>query len=1065
MKKKLKSFISQILVITLVLSSFIAIPSYVNATGETKITVSKSSIQSKGAYNAIQEALNTAKNKATSNNVYTITVEPGTYTLNHSLRPYSNTNLVLTNVTLTKSTSTNINLIHFGDIDEINSGATGYNAYKNINITNGTLDGKNGTNTLAKVGHASNVSFTGTTFKSNKVHLMEIAAVNGLTMKNCTFKDQEITQSNLTYEAIQVDILVKDHFIGYRAEDLPCKNITIDSCSFSNCPRGVGSHTSINNAPHTNINVTNCSFKNMGSIAVQFQGVQNCTITNNVIDYSPRAIAVYSVLNNGNGCYNASVLAKQGNTSAHTTDSYKTPTDAKITISDNVITRCGYFKDKYTSYVCSGISAIGYNVEKSTSTMTKGNYYLTGVNIFDNEIEVKGHGIRLANVRNTIADNNIIKCSENTNTPANYYGISGADGAAIQKISNNIITGAPVNGIFLNGESSISSINNNSVNSSGKYGIAIEKSKATSISENSIKNTVSSGIHITDSTAGSITKNALSGIGANAFNIVSSSTCNNLDNNIVTSCTNKYVNIGSNSSVSIGNTYYSDSTSSVALSNKALVINEGEKYTLSKTVSPADSLTTYVWTSSNNSVASVSGGVITAKKAGKTTITVKTFNEKSATCEITVKAAIKSSTVTLNTSKITLGVGESYTVKATTSPTGNDVTWSTSNSSVATVSEGKITAKSEGTATITAKTPSGYTASGTVTVKPAPSSVTTNPQSLILGVGESYTIAENTNSGTYANAANLKWSSSNTGVATVAKGSGNKATIKAVKAGTTNITIKLYNGKTATCKLTIKSAPISVTTNPQSLILGAGETYTISENTNSGAYANAANLKWSSSNTSVATVTKGSGNKAMVKAIGTGTANIKITLYNGKTATCKVTIKPAPSSVKTNPTSVTLGVGESYTISEGTNSGTYANAANLKWSSSDTSVATVTKGSGNKAKITAKGVGTAYVKITLFNGKTAQCKVTVKPAPTSVKLSKTSITLNKGQTYTISESTNSGSYANASNLKWSSTNSSVATVKKGSANKATITAKAKGTTYIKITLYNGKTVQCKVTVK
>ncbi|WP_366925454.1 Ig-like domain-containing protein [uncultured Ruminococcus sp.] len=50
----------------------------------------------------------------------------------------------------------------------------------------------------------------------------------------------------------------------------------------------------------------------------------------------------------------------------------------------------------------------------------------------------------------------------------------------------------------------------------------------------------------------------------------------------------------------------------------------------------------------------------------------------------------------------------------------------------------------------------------------------------------------------------------------------------------------------------------------------------------------------------------------------------------------------------------------------------------MKWSTSNSSVATVTKGNGNKATITAKSKGTAYIKITLYNGKTAQCKVTVK---------------------------------------------------------------------------------------
>ncbi len=337
-----------------------------------------------------------------------------------------------------------------------------------------------------------------------------------------------------------------------------------------------------------------------------------------------------------------------------------------------------------------------------------------------------------------------------------------------------------------------------------------------------------------------------------------------------------------------------------------------------------------------------------------------------------------------------------------------------------------------------------------------PTSVSLSTNSVILGAGESTTLTAKIQPSNAVKT--LTWSSSNTSVATVSNG---KVTAK--KSGTANITVKTSNGKTATCKVTVKPAPTSVKTNPASVTLGVGEKYTISESTNSGTYANASNLKWSTSNSSVATVTKGSGNKATVTAKGVGTAYVKITLYNGKTAQCKVTVKPAPTSVKSYPASVTLGKGENYTIAAGTNSGSWSTT--YTWSSSNNSVATVTGTTANKAKITAKGTGTATITIRTFNGKTATCKVTVKSAPSSVKVNPSNITLKKGASYTISESTNSGTYANADNLKWSTSNSSVATVKKGSGNKATITAKSKGTAYIKITLYNGKTAQCKVTVK
>ena len=446
-------------------------------------------------------------------------------------------------------------------------------------------------------------------------------------------------------------------------------------------------------------------------------------------------------------------------------------------------------------------------------------------------------------------------------------------------------------------------------------------------------------------------------------------------------------------------------------------------------------------------------------------LVAKSYDNSTGNYNFSISQSITPTSIRLNQTSLILGTGESYTLTKSVYPSNasTSYTWSSSNTSVATVSNGKVTAKKSGTAYITVKTSNGKTAQCKVTVKPAPTSVKTNPASVTLGVGEKYTISESTNSGTYANASNLKWSTSNSSVATVTKGSGNKATVTAKGVGTAYVKITLYNGKTATCKVTVKPAPTSVKTNPASVTLGVGEKYTISESTNSGTYANASNLKWSTSNSSVATVTKGSGNKATVTAKGVGTAYVKITLYNGKTAQCKVTVKPAPTSVKSYPASVTLGKGENYTIAAGTNSGSWSTT--YTWSSSNNSVATVTGTTANKAKITAKGTGTATITIRTFNGKTTTCKVTVKSAPSSVKVNPSNITLKKGASYTISESTNSGTYANADNLKWSTSNSSVATVTKGNGNKATITAKSKGTAYIKITLYNGKTAQCKVTVK
>ncbi|MEE0930889.1 MAG: Ig-like domain-containing protein, partial [Acutalibacteraceae bacterium] len=128
------------------------------------------------------------------------------------------------------------------------------------------------------------------------------------------------------------------------------------------------------------------------------------------------------------------------------------------------------------------------------------------------------------------------------------------------------------------------------------------------------------------------------------------------------------------------------------------------------------------------------------------------------------------------------------------------------------------------------------------------------------------------------------------------------------------------------------------------------------------------------------------------------------------------------TSVQLNKTALTLGVGETTTLTATTipsnSSSTYI------WSSNNVNVATV----NSNGKITAKSSGTATITVKTNNGKTATCKVTVKPAPTSVKVSATSKTLGVGETFIISESTNSGSYA--STFTWSSSNNNVATVKK-----------------------------------
>ena len=169
---------------------------------------------------------------------------------------------------------------------------------------------------------------------------------------------------------------------------------------------------------------------------------------------------------------------------------------------------------------------------------------------------------------------------------------------------------------------------------------------------------------------------------------------------------------------------------SITLDKTTATVEEGATVTLTATVTP-DTATdkTVTWSTSNEAIATVSGGVVTGVKAGEVTITAKA-GDKSATCTVTVTA--KQSTedpddpivvtgITLDKTTATVEEGAKVTLTATVTPdtaTDKTVTWSTSNEAIATVSDGVVTGVKAGEVTITAKA-GDKSATCTVTVTAA----------------------------------------------------------------------------------------------------------------------------------------------------------------------------------------------------------------------------------------------------------------------------------------------------------------------------------------------------------
>lgn len=122
-------------------------------------------------------------------------------------------------------------------------------------------------------------------------------------------------------------------------------------------------------------------------------------------------------------------------------------------------------------------------------------------------------------------------------------------------------------------------------------------------------------------------------------------------------------------------------------------------------VIPSGSHTSFTYTSNHPSIATVNAkGIVTARKAGSTTITVKTHNEKESTLSITVKKAPAEVTIKPNELTLKLGQIKKLKVSLPKDTASYKRTWTSDNTDVATVnSKGEVTATGIGTATIIVK--------------------------------------------------------------------------------------------------------------------------------------------------------------------------------------------------------------------------------------------------------------------------------------------------------------------------------------------------------------------------
>lgn len=494
----------------------------------------------------------------------------------------------------------------------------------------------------------------------------------------------------------------------------------------------------------------------------------------------------------------------------------------------------------------------------------------------------------------------------------------------------------------------------------------------------------------------------------------------------------------------------------IKLDQDKLTMRKSQEYVkLHATYTPSDATANkLLWSSSNTSVATVDDqGFVTLVGPGTTFITViPEWNEYNvmAQCYLTVIAS--PTAFSLDKTSLSMEVGDKETIKPvlTAADSKTTVTWTSMDSSIASVSsEGVVTAVAPGQTYIVANTPEGYIANCRVTVTKKANGISLKPTTLDIAVGEKYTVEAKPNP---ANSTEKEfiWTVKEPSIATVT----NKGEVTGVSAGSTLIIVKTKSGDVAYLYVNVHDKATGMTLNYSDKEIAKGKTFTLKPIFTP---TNVTNKKvtWTSLNTNVATVTS----KGKVKGIRGGSAIITaVSEDGGFMATCLVTVVQPVSKIKLNYSTYKLGLGKTVTLKATVTSNTASNSK-VKWTSSNTKIATVS----SNGKVKAKKLGTCTItaKATDGSGKKAKCKIRVVRQVSSITLNKPVLTVTVSQTKKLTAKIKP-SNATYNTPKWTSSNKEVAVVD----SKGNVTGLTVGTCTIKASAKDNskKSASCYVNV-
>lgn len=332
---------------------------------------------------------------------------------------------------------------------------------------------------------------------------------------------------------------------------------------------------------------------------------------------------------------------------------------------------------------------------------------------------------------------------------------------------------------------------------------------------------------------------------------------------------------------------------SLTLVPDSVMLGEGDTFELSCTLSANSAGAIVEWVSSAETIVSVENGVLTAKHAGTAVIRATLYNGVEGFCAVTVMA--EPNDISLNPASMLLKEGETAELKATFTgdvygkvefyvPESNDVVELVAKDGNVV----EVRAKRSGKMVISAKvvnysTGEIYTDECEVTVQEAASQIERAVERTELGVGEILKLEPVVKTGRgNVLSETVKVTTSNKKIVAV-----NGTQIKGVKTGTADITLTTESGYKETIRYKVFKAPTKVTLSQTKAAMAEGDELHLSAKLPSdmrGA------ITWTCSPEDSMTISQDGTGEATFVAQSKGTVKLTAKTYNGKKATCTVTV-------------------------------------------------------------------------------------------------------------------------------------------------------------------------------